>query len=277
MRPDGRPSSCLSMRFSSCYRRAMAIGLLGSGSIVSMGALAAADPIGDLVARLLARGPGQVGAEVDVVGSTGSIPKDRYKTWSLFLVCNPKWLTPDMSADLYRLYKQFKSFGWTIGDDNLAVWFWKEKKSGHDPDLADNVDVERSIKFCKLYNLAPSAGPHLLIVSSYPDLTKAPGEHGDYELGPKSPKEITDLLGKLTDELLLKGWVPSKPGAAVTSRSAVAATTRPATASASSPDGLWIRLLEATQQSLKNFGCYWAFKVHAGELEAELRPCPKTD
>jgi hypothetical protein len=48
--------------------------------------------------------PPRPGAAIEVVGSTGSIPKDHFQPCSLFLVCNPKWLTSDMDADLYRLY-----------------------------------------------------------------------------------------------------------------------------------------------------------------------------
>ncbi len=101
-------------------------------------------------------------AEAEVVRSTGQIPRDHYKTWSLFLVCNPEWLAPEKSKDLYFLYRQFQSFGRTIGDDHLAVWFWIKQKSTDDPNLAENVDVERSIRICKALQLRPSSSPHCL-------------------------------------------------------------------------------------------------------------------
>src|SRR5439155_20203190 len=84
-------------------------------------------------------------AVAEVVRSTGAIPRDHYETWSLFLVCNPNWLAREKSRDLYSLYQMVRNFGRTIGDDNLAVWFWKETKRTDDPNLADNVDVERSV------------------------------------------------------------------------------------------------------------------------------------
>ena len=47
------------------------------------------------------------------------------------LICNPNRLTPmevgssGTKEDLLSLYQQFEAFGQTIGQDNVAVWFWK--------------------------------------------------------------------------------------------------------------------------------------------------------
>src|SRR5262245_29698848 len=60
----------------------------------------------------------------EVVRSTQEIPRGSYKTWSLFLICNPNWVQPDKSRDLENLYWRFRAFGDAIGPDNLAVWFW---------------------------------------------------------------------------------------------------------------------------------------------------------
>ena len=66
-------------------------------------------------------------ASAEVVGPTEKVPRDSFKSWSLFLVCNPSWIQPGSEERIWRLYRQFKSFGRTIGDDNLAVWFWKSR------------------------------------------------------------------------------------------------------------------------------------------------------
>jgi hypothetical protein len=83
---------------------------------------------------------------VEVV-SREDIPRN-FKSYSLFLVCNPEWLAPEKSEDLYALYQAFDRFGRTIGRDNAAVWFWKARRAADDPKLAENVDVERSVQFC---------------------------------------------------------------------------------------------------------------------------------
>lgn len=100
---------------------------------------------------------GQAAAEL--VSPTEQIPRGTYKTWSLFLVCNPDWVAPEKSADLANLYRRFRSFGDAIGGENLAVWFWKRRGPVDDPRLAENIDVARSVEFCGALGRAPSQGP----------------------------------------------------------------------------------------------------------------------
>jgi hypothetical protein len=105
-----------------------------------------------------------------------AIPKN-FKTWSLFLVCNPKWLDPatnGIPTGLNDLYRQFENFGRTIGDDNVAVWFWKPSGKAGAPEARD-VDVERSVRFCQAWKLKPSASPHVVVTSTYPDETHLSG------------------------------------------------------------------------------------------------------
>lgn len=187
----------------------------------------------------------------EVVRSTGTIPRGHYKTWSLFLVCNPSWLTPAKSADLYSLYGLFQNFGRTIGDDHLAVWFWKETRPTSDPNLAADVDVERAVRICKALHLKPSASPHILITSSYPDENNLPRDFAVFELGQMSSSEISSLLTKLNDQLVVQGKVQvDEP-----------------------QEHLWIRLLAAAQQTIGSFGCAWSLKIETGFLNADLHPC----
>lgn len=186
------------------------------------------------------------------------IPKG-YKTYSLFLVCNPRWLAPEKREGLLHLYQQFDSFGRTIGDQNVAVWFLASQDSRNDQELADNVDVERSVRFCQAWKLKPSAGPHVVITATYPnemDLSSGlPKDSAVFELGNMGPKEISDLFAKLTDELIEKGRVDNSANAA------------------KEPEAFWVRLLEAAQHSINSFGCAWSFKIEAGAVSANLRSC----
>lgn len=106
---------------------------------------------------------------VELVSPTAQIPHGTYKTWSLFLVCNPDWVAPEKSTDLANLYRRFKSFGDAIGRDNLAVWFWKRQLPVSDPRLAENVDVARCAEFCGALGRAPSHGPYLVVTTAYPE------------------------------------------------------------------------------------------------------------
>jgi hypothetical protein len=191
-----------------------------------------------------------------MVTPTGEIPKEHYKTWSLFLVCNPAWLSAEKSKDLFSLYQQFQNFGRTIGDDHLAVWFWKDPKSPYDPNLAANVDVERSVRFCKALQLKPSQSPEIVIMANYPDESNLPKEFAAFQLGLMSPTDISGLLAKLSDQLLLTGKLDPTQTADVQGR-------------------LWIRLLSAAQRVIGDFSCAWSLKIATGLLSAELHSCQK--
>jgi len=210
-------------------------------------------------------GPAYPQAAVELVTRKQPIPKD-FKTYSLFLICNPQWLDPAKNSGLLQLYRQFQSFGRAIGDDQAAVWFWNSNSYEHnDAKLAQIVDVERSVRFCQAWKLKPSEGPHLVITSTYPNETKLssglPENSAVYRLGDMSPPDISSLLAKLTDQLIANGKVNTTP--------TDDATPAP-------PVSLWVRLLTATQQTINSFGCAWSFKINAGPVSADLKSCKPT-
>jgi hypothetical protein len=206
----------------------------------------------------------------ELVSPTEQIPRGTYKTWSLFLVCNPDWVAPEKSADLANLYRRFKSFGDAIGRDNLAVWFWKRRVPVSDPRLAENLDIARSAEFCGVLGRAPSQGPYLVVTTAYPDVAAFPKERAIFELGGLQPADVAKLLNTLTDQLVLQGRVDVAMAAARGSAPPGAATTPSVPPPTSS---LWTRLLEGTRQSLIGFGCAVKLQIDTGLLSAELRAC----
>jgi hypothetical protein len=227
-----------------------------------------------LAALLLIGGTSRVysQAAVALVASKQPIPKG-FKTYSLFLVCNPEWLAPAKNAGLYDLYQQFQRFGGAIGDEHAAVWFWTSNSyQRSDAALAKIVDVDRSVRFCKAWNLTPSEGPHLVITSTYPDESNLssglPPDTAVYRLGDMSPPEITKLLASLTDQLVASGRVEAPATTPPPSGSPVGAEGPPPP-----PPSLWVRLLAATQQTINTFGCAWSVKINAGPVSADLKSC----
>jgi hypothetical protein len=202
-------------------------------------------------------------ALAELVSPTEQIPHGAYKTWALFLICNPDWVAPEKSSDLANLYHRFKSFGEAIGRDNLAVWFWKRRAPVSDPGLAENVDVARSAEFCRVLGRAPSHGPYLVVTTAYPDVAAFPKERAVFELGGLQSVDIAQLLNKLTDQLLLQGRVDAQ----------MSASSPPAAGGVAPPTSLWIRLLEGTRQSLIGVGCTVKLQIDTGLLSAELRAC----
>lgn len=194
-----------------------------------------------------------------VVGPTGKIPEAKYKSWSLFLVCNPEWLSAERGGDLEQLYYQFINFGRAIGDDHDAVWFWRSAVSlpNPGPGLGAKVDVERSAKFCKAFNIKPSSSPSVLITDTYPDPAKPSKKYAVYELGGMKPNDISALLASVTDQLLLQGKVS------------------PPTNDASVSDGIFARLKLATEQLAHDFQCQFSFEITTGPVKTKVNPCPK--
>jgi hypothetical protein len=201
------------------------------------------------------------GQDVAKPSHTEAIPRDDYKTWSLFLICNPRWMADDRTQDLAQLHKSFQAFGETIGRDNLAVWFWKHRYDSSKTKL-DDVDLERSSAFCSAYGLPPSHGPYIVVTSSYPDVSrpsgKLPPNSAWFELGAMKPSQISDLLARLADQLTANKMPQQDTGTPTAANLA------------------WdVRLLAAAQGLLNRVGCAWTFKIEAAGVSAEVQSCTR--
>ena len=212
------------------------------------------------------------GQDAARVVSSGPVPRNGYKTWSLFLVCNPAWATSEREQDLAKLYESFKAFGDAIGDHNLAVWF---STRGTLQTRSPELDAARSARYCRTLQLKPSLGPYLVITAAYPDEAAMPNERAVFELGGLRSPEIGALISKLADDLLLTDAVPASttgnPPAASTRSGATANTT----AALSSTPSFWTRLLASAQRNMIGFGCHVNLHITTGLLSAEVRECPK--
>jgi hypothetical protein len=186
---------------------------------------------------------------------TGAIPREGFKSWSLFLVCDAEWLSPEKASDLNRLYRSFERFGTAIGDENLAVWFWKDRMTEANPKLPGNVDVERSVRFCRQLGLAPSEGPYVVWMAQYPAeplpaLAEGAARPEVIGLGGLRADRLAELLRRAGDELARSGKL-----------------------TAPSPPSFFLRFIAAAQQAMTDFGCSVNLKFSAGAVSAELREC----
>jgi len=204
-------------------------------------------------------------ATAEVVGPTDKIPRGSYKTWSLFLMCNPDWVSADRSRDVETLYWRFRAFGDAIGKENLAVWFWKRETNTRDPRLAENIDVARSAEYCRVLEKKPSEGPYLVVTTAYPDLAAFPRDRAVFDLGGRDPAALAKVLNALTDQLLLEKKVD-------VARLAIEKTPAPP-APQSGELSFWIQFLEAGRRSIIGLGCAVKLSIAAGPLNLELRGC----
>jgi hypothetical protein len=141
------------------------------------------------------------------------IPRERYKTWSIFLVTNQRWLIPENARRLQQLYERSQAFGRVVGADHLAVWFWKKDAPWIPGTLAENVDVERAINLvqkldCQKVKCKPSCGPYLLFTTTYPDEAVGPAAYSLMQLG-TSAEEIERSLDRIGDQLVTEGVIRS--------------------------------------------------------------------
>jgi hypothetical protein len=127
------------------------------------------------------------------------IPRD-YESWSLFLICNPKWILDKGDQGIADLYKAFNAFGDAIGANNVAVWFLKDK--GQPPTVA-NTDINRMSSYCHKYHLLPSKTPQVIVTTSFPDDPNVVNR-AILNLG-SSASDSEAALNDLTDQLLKTG------------------------------------------------------------------------
>lgn len=172
---------------------------------------------------------------------------DGYETWSLFLICNPAWASPDAYERLESMWRAFVGFGRAIGDDHLAVWFWRRPPRWGTEDLVDDVDVERATRWCDLYDLRPSESPHVLVTTTYPTLDERVEEYGTVELAGAEPAQITDFMVELAD-VLYEGDLASLD---------------PQT------ESFWFRLFEAIRSPIRSLGEDVAVTIQSGPLKLQ--------
>jgi hypothetical protein len=169
-----------------------------------------------------------------------------FKSWSLFLICGPGWILRNKDEGVRLLYEDFKAFGDAIGPNNVAVWFWK--KTG--APTADNVDVDRSARYCQKYHLLPSDTPQLLVTTHFPD---DPGEGDKFVVSLRglSASEGANALDKITDQLMQSGLSQKSLDR----------------------NAFWSSLWSASGVALSAAGCYLnkvSISMHTGIFNAEI-------
>ena len=121
-----------------------------------------------------------------------------YRSWSLFLVCNPTWLLPEKAASLAHLYRWHQALGAATGQEHAAIWFYRQKESPE----GEHVDVERSIRFCKRFELTPSQGPFVVLTTVHPEHWLKGDSILVLAFSDKTGSQISSMLSKLTDQVV---------------------------------------------------------------------------
>lgn len=144
------------------------------------------------------------------------------RTWSLFLICNPTWLSKDHRGDMATLFDKFQAFSAAIGPTNMAIWLIRRANlSAANPqnDPLD-IDADRNEAFCRKFAILPSQTPAVLVTTTFdalketPNLggaaTSPPGDYAILRLNEMKPSDIEFILGKLTDQLAAEKLDPKE-------------------------------------------------------------------
>jgi hypothetical protein len=130
----------------------------------------------------------------ELVPAGQPIPKG-FKTWSLFLVCNPAWLGDDAASKtrMATLHSAFLGFGRSLGSQNAAVWFTTSAGTPAD------YDADRASDFCETYRLESNRSPYIVVSGDYPTTVGAPGDFISVSLVGLDADNVLKLLGQLSD------------------------------------------------------------------------------
>lgn len=139
-----------------------------------------------------------MGLRSEPVPTSGPIPRKNYKTWSLFLVCDPSWLeeTANSKANLRILHNQFVGFGNAIGRKNAAIWFYTHNSA----DPAD-YDGLRASDYCSMYGLKSSENPVVVVTTGYPSIDGPAGNYVKVSLKGLDSTDTDRFMGLLADQI----------------------------------------------------------------------------
>jgi hypothetical protein len=128
--------------------------------------------------------------------------KSKYKTFSLFLICNPEWILPSKEAQLRNFFDQFKAYGRALGKEHIAVWYWQPSAPYKSNSVVDHIDYDVHAQMCSRLGLLPSEGPHIIVTDEVPTPLMPRGKILIRQsFSNRRPEEIARIIAKLTDVL----------------------------------------------------------------------------
>lgn len=130
----------------------------------------------------------------------GFTREEKFDSWALFLICSPKMLKQSSTKSIAALFEQFSAFGKALGPDNAAVWFVK-RRTAKTPDSLDNLDIDRSVRYCSKFQLDRAQGPHIVITKTYPKISGDVAPSLVVKLGGLSEASVQNVLTALTTQV----------------------------------------------------------------------------
>lgn len=139
----------------------------------------------------------------------GEIARTRrpFRSWSLFLISNPGWLSPSGTDQIALLYEAYTGFARAIGKDHAAVFFWKKQPESSGgklvgADLAAQLDASRCAEYSTAFKLDISQSPHVIVTTQLPSPNTGLGHSLVLQLGGLQPSSAQQLLTLLAAQLV---------------------------------------------------------------------------
>jgi hypothetical protein len=139
----------------------------------------------------------------------GDVPKvQRYfRSWSLFLISNPEWLSAESDDRISELHNAYTAFSRAIGDSHAAVFFWKKKPKVtagrlESSNLAVNIDAARCAAYATALQLDTSRSPHIVVTTTRPSPDSKLSKSLILELNGARAASVMRLLTLLSAQLI---------------------------------------------------------------------------
>lgn len=131
-----------------------------------------------------------------------------FKSWSLFLTCDPAWLQSESRADLLLLYNAYLALVMAADETHAPLWAF----AGATGWRADEIDPVRTEPYCRALKLSSTSGPFIVITAHPPDSIHAAHPKVLLGLGSRSAKEIAASLLALEERISKHGVSASTAG-----------------------------------------------------------------
>lgn len=121
--------------------------------------------------------------------------------YTFFLVPNLNWLQGQSQHALDDLYRIYTDYGSRVGDQNLAVWFWENKRQ-MEPDTLTSMDLVYKLSQSRYPDMNVNGGPyivHLRLKRQY-SLTVNQANRRGIQQGTISKRDLESLITEATNK-----------------------------------------------------------------------------
>lgn len=121
--------------------------------------------------------------------------------YTFFLIPKLNWLQGQSQHALDDLYRIYTDYGSQVGDHNLAVWFWGNKRK-MEPDTLTSMDFVYKLSQSRYPDMNVNGGPYIvhLRLKQHYNLTVNQTNHRGTQQGTISKRDLENLITEATNK-----------------------------------------------------------------------------